>query len=397
MLTTLGVVVGISTVIIVLSVGEGVRSLILQQLSTFSPDLLFVEVQVPMKGTRMEKNTQTSTALATGIQITTLKVRDVEDVKKISNVEAACGMAIGQSEMTYRSNEKKSMIWALQASYMDVEKRKVIEGRFFTDEEDKGLARVVVLGHDMKTILFGSEDAIGKNIKIDKVNFRVIGVMEKLGMQMFMNMDETVFIPLETAQTFVLGINHIPYFEAKMKDKTLMNQTIYQIERILRRNHNIKDPEKDDFAIRTMDEAMGIIDTVTGGISLLLLSIAAISLLVGGVGIMNVMYVTVTERTREIGLKKSIGAPDHIILSEFIVESVIITLIGGILGIAWGIFVSWFVSFVVGLFSFNWPFIIAYNGIIIAFVVSAGIGLLFGYAPARKAARLNPIEALRYE
>jgi putative ABC transport system permease protein len=270
-------------------------------------------------------------------------------------------------------------------------------GRFFTEEEDQGLSRVVVLGYDLATILFGTEDPLGKNIKIGQLNFKVVGVMKKLGMQMFMNLDEMAYVPLRTAQKMLLGIDHILYMSLKMKDKNKLYSTRYQLERLLRKNHDIKDPTKDDFAIRTMDEAMKIIDTVTGGISLLLLAIAAISLLVGGVGIMNVMYVTVTERTREIGLKKSIGAPEHIILAEFMIEAVMITLLGGFLGIGGGIFVSWLVSVVAGLFSFQWPFIIALNGVFLALAISGGIGLIFGYAPARKAAQLNPIEALRYE
>lgn len=289
------------------------------------------------------------------------------------------------------------MYYAVQASYPEVNSVQVDTGRFFTEEEDQGLSRVVVLGYDLATILFGTEDPLGKNIKIGQLNFKVVGVMKKLGMQMFMNLDEMAYVPLRTAQKMLLGIDHILYMSLKMKDKNKLYSTRYQLERLLRKNHDIKDPTKDDFAIRTMDEAMKIIDTVTGGISLLLLAIAAISLLVGGVGIMNVMYVTVTERTREIGLKKSIGAPEHIILAEFMIEAVMITLLGGFLGIGGGIFVSWLVSVVAGLFSFQWPFIIALNGVFLALAISGGIGLIFGYAPARKAAQLNPIEALRYE
>jgi len=394
LLTTLGIIVGISTVIIVLSVGAGLKTLILQQLSSVNPNTLFVEVQVPLKNAKPGQSAQ---ALATGVQITTLKIRDVEDALKLPNIAVGTGMIMGQGKATYKNKEKKMMYYAVQASYPEVNSVQVDTGRFFTEEEDKGLSRVIVLGHDLATILFGTEDPLGKNVKMGQLNFKVVGVMKKLGMQMFMNMDEMAYVPLRTAQKMLLGIDHILYMSLKMKDKNQLHSTRYQLERLLRKNHNIKDPTKDDFAIRTMDEAMGIIDTVTGGISLLLLAIAAISLLVGGVGIMNVMYVTVTERTREIGLKKSIGAPEHIILAEFMIEAVMITLLGGFLGIGGGIFVSWLVSVVAGLFSFQWPFIIALNGVLLALAVSGGIGLIFGYAPARKAARLNPIEALRYE
>jgi putative ABC transport system permease protein len=397
-LTTLGIVVGTATVIVVLSVGQGVKALILKQLSTITPETLFVEIQVPIKAaSRMEKNNKSGEAIATGVQITTMKIKDVEDAKKLPNIFSASGQAMGQANTTYRNEELTSMLLAVQASIQDIEKNKLIAGRFFTDEEDKSLSRVAVIGYDLKDKLFHGEDPIGKNIKIKQINFKVVGVMEKRGMQMFMNLDESIYLPLETAQKLILGIDYIPYFVIKMQDKNKIASTIYNLETMLRRNHNIKDPAKDDFAIRTQDEAMGIINTITGGISLLLFAIAAISLIVGGVGIMNVMYVTVTERTKEIGLKKAIGAPPAVILKEFIFEAIIITLVGGIIGIFLGIFISWGASAIAKLFSFDWPFVISLPGVAISFSVSALIGLIFGYAPAKRASKLHPIEALRYE
>lgn len=396
-LTVLGIIIGTSTVIIVLSVGEGVKGFILSQLSSVTPESLYVEVQVPAKVSRTEKTNQTGTAIATGVQITTLKVKDVDDVRELPNIASAYGYAMDQNKVTYQNKEKKPFIYAVEASYPVVEGSKLGSGRFFSVEEDKGLSRVVVLGSGMKEILFGGEDPLGKNIKIKQVNFKVVGVMEPLGSQFFMNMDEIVYVPLQTGQKLLMGLDYIPAFVAKMKDKSMIQQTIWEMERVLRKNHNIKDPEKDDFAIRTQDEAMDIVNVVTGGISLLLLSIAAISLLVGGIGIMNVMYVTVTERVKEIGLRKAIGARPSLILAQFLIEAVLVTILGGAIGILLGVGISWGISQLARLLQFDWVFSVPPEAILVAFGVSAAFGIIFGYAPAKKAAGLHPIEALRYE
>ncbi len=396
-LTIVGVVIGTATVIIVLSVGEGVKGFIMSQLSTITPESLYVEVQVPSKGTRDEKSAQTGTAIATGVQITTMKAKDVEDVRSLSNIISAYGYATGQEKVTYGNKEKKPFMYAVEYTYPRLEGDQIEKGRFFTEQEDQGLARVVVIGSAIRENLFGTEDPLGRNIKIKQINFKVIGVMKPLGTMMFMNMDEIIYVPLHTAQKLLLGFDYIIAFASKMKDKTQIVQTMWEIERVLRRNHNIKDPAKDDFVIRTQDEAMEIVNTVTDGISLLLFSIAAISLLVGGIGIMNVMYVTVTERTREIGLRKAIGAKPAVILMQFLLEAVIVTILGGIIGIAVGLFISWGISQIAQLLNFAWQFYLPVQGIIVSFSISAAFGIIFGYAPARRAARLHPIDALRYE
>lgn len=393
LLTTLGVIVGTATVIIVISLGEGVKALILGQLGSLTPDTIAVQTQIPSRS----KLPQQRNAITTGTTITTMKIKDVEDVQKLPTISLAFARALSQEKLVYKNVTKTSYVIASQWTYPQVQKANVIQGRFFTNDEDNALARVVVLGYDMKKILFGDDNALGKSIKIKGISFQVIGVFDKLGSQGFFNVDEIVYIPLQTGQKLLLGINYIPLFVVQVKDISYLPSTITQIQQILRRNHNIKDPSKDDFQITTGEDALSIVNTVTTGISILLLSIAAISLIVGGIGIMNIMYVTVTERIREIGLRKAIGARPASILLQFLLEAVLVTLLGGFLGIAIGIGISWGVAQIAHAFSFNWPFVIPLNAVLVAFSVSTAFGIIFGYAPARRASKLNPIEALRYE
>jgi len=394
-LTTLGIIIGTAIVIIVLSVGAGIEALILKEISSITSETLFVEIQIPVEGTRFEKNLQSAQSIGSGVEITTMKIDDLEDSVRLPNIEKGYAMTIAQGKFTYENKEKTAMIWGVSTDYESIESLNLERGTFFTDSQDKNLAQVIVLGSEIKKELFGSIDPIGKKVRVNKLSYQVIGVAEEIGTKYFMNMDELVYIPIRTAQKKLLGIDHILAFALVMKDPNLIDQTISQVAQVMRRNHDIKDPGKDDFAIRTQDEAMEIIDTVTYGISILLLSLASISLIVGGVGIMNVMYVSVTERTNEIGLKKAVGAKPWAIKLQFLAESVFISLLGGIIGIAFGVLISWSISYLANLLNFDWPFVIKTNSIILAFTVSAALGIIFGYAPANKAGKMNPIDALR--
>ncbi len=394
-LTTLGVIVGTAIVIIVLSVGAGVRGLILTQVASITPETLWVEVQIPSSGTRAERTQNSGQGLVTGIQITTLSLEDAADLRKIPNVLSGYGISMGQAKITHESEEDTVTFWATEASYAEMEKLPFLEGRFFTEAEDNELAQVIVLGYKTKQTLFGDQSAIGQKIKLNKQTFKVVGVTDEIGIKFFMDMDEFAYLPVRTAHKKVLGINHLSAIGIKMENKNLIASTIARAERVMRKNHDIDDPEKDDFIIRTMDEAMEIIDTVTNAISLLLFSIACISLIVGGIGIMNVMYVAVTERTREIGLKKAIGAPPHAIRFQFLAEAVMICFLGGGIGIALGAGISFLVSVIANALNFDWPFILPPSAIVIGFGISTALGIIFGFAPANKAASLNPIEALR--
>lgn len=390
-LTALGIIVGTAIVVIVLSVGEGIKSLIFQQVASITSESLYIEIQVPSKGTQIQK-AQNS---ATGAQVTTLKIKDYEDILKIPNVLNGYPMITGQGKFVYRDTTKTTIFFAVGQEYADSEKLKIAGGRFFTEDEDRALAKVVILGSELKEILFGNEQAVGKRVTVNQDQYRVIGVAEPIGLKFFMNVDEMAYFPVRTAQKKILGFDHILAISIKMKDKNFLDSTVAQIQNILRKNHSIKDPEKDDFAVRTADEAMDIIGTITTGVSLLLFALAFISLIVGGVGIMNVMYVSVTERTNEIGLKKAIGASPFAIRIQFIIEAVVLSVSGGIVGILIGTGISKLVSVVAQFFHFDWPFLLPMNALLLSFGISFLIGVVFGYAPAQKAARMNPIDALR--
>ncbi len=394
-LTALGIIIGTAMVVIMLSVGQGVRALILNQLSDITPETLYIEVQVPSTSTGVAQDTNTAGGIGGGIQIQTMKHRDLEDVLAHPNIEAGYAMNIGQAKFQVGNIEKTTTIFAVGASYGEVESLGLTSGRFYSDTEDRSLSQVLVLGSEIAVTLFRGREPVGQSLKVNGQNFKVVGVAEEIGTQFFLPMDEIVYIPNRTAQKKVLGLDYIQAMSLKMVDRNLIDGTIRDLERIMRRNHNIKDPEKDDFVVRTMEESMEIVDTVTGGISLLLIAIASISLVVGGVGIMNIMYVAVTERTKEIGLRKAVGAKPWVIKLQFLAEAVYVSAIGGVLGVLIGIFISWLVSFIAGLFNFEWPFVMTFDIALFAFSISLVLGIIFGYAPANQAANLNPIDSIR--
>lgn len=396
-LTTLGIIIGIASVIIVMSAGEGISALILGQLDTFGTNLIETEIKVP--NSQKSKNSsqqQSGMAIAQGVQVTTLKLKDMEDINKLPNIKDSYAGIMGQEQINYQSNSRKSFLFGTTASYTKVDKSKVAQGRFFTDAEDKGLSHVVVLGFEIKQKLFGDSDAVGREVRIKHKNFKVVGVIEKKGSVAFFNFDELVYVPIRTMQKKIMGVDYVSYIMSQFADKNQANYTAEQIKLLVRENHDITNPDKDDFSVTTMAEAMKILETVTGAITLLLLALVAISLVVGGVGIMNVMYVTVTERTREIGLRKAVGATYADVLEQFIIESVLLTIIGGILGIIFGVILSFLIyRFAITHGFGSWQFIITLKSIIIALGFSAFFGIFFGVMPARRAAKLDPIQALR--
>jgi putative ABC transport system permease protein len=394
-LTTLGIVIGTAIIIIVLSVGSGIEALILNQLSSITPETVYVEVQVPSTAKGLGKDTQTSQSIGMGVQVKTMKNKDIEDISKLSNVEFAYGMLISQSNLQYASKEKTALIWGTGSYHAQTEGLTFSEGRFFNEKENSSSSKVIVIGATIKEKLFGSASAYGKTVKLKNQNYRVLGVVATQGTQFFLNLDEIVYIPVNTVQKHIMGIDYLQAISIKLKNKELISGTISQIKKVMRTNHDIKDPEKDDFAVRTLEESMEIVSTVTRGISILLFCLAFISIVVGGVGIMNVMYVAVTERTKEIGLKKAIGAKPIYIKLQFLSEAVVICLLGALMGILLGIFITWLISAIASLFNFEWPFIITLSPLLLAIFVSLFTGIVFGYAPANQASKLDPIKALR--
>jgi putative ABC transport system permease protein len=273
----------------------------------------------------------------------------------------------------------------------------VESGRFFTKEEETNLARVVVLGANRAKDLFPNDDPIGKMISLKDTNLTVIGVMEKRGSVAFSSPDDLVFVPLFTAQKLILGIDYLNFIRAKVDNVENLERSVLDLEQTLRENHNIKKPEDDDFSVRNAAQALDILTNITNVLKYFLVSIAAISLLVGGVGIMNIMLIAVNQRIREVGLRKAVGAKNKDVVSQFLIEAIFITLVGGSIGIIMGIALAFLAALIINGLGYEWKFIIMPESIGIAFAVSFLIGLIFGLYPARKAARISPMEALRYE
>ncbi|MFA6485806.1 MAG: ABC transporter permease [Candidatus Magasanikbacteria bacterium] len=392
-LTMLGIIIGVMAVIVVMSVGAGAQSLILNQVKSLGSDLIGV-----LPGASDEKGPPAS---AMGIVITTLKSEDVEKVVKnggdFPHITAGTGYVKGSNTITWDGNEVDSSFTGVNASLIEVEDAKVGQGRFFTDEEDKTMARVVVLGYQVASDLFGDDDPIGKNIKIKKTTFNIIGVMEKRGSSGFQNQDTQVFVPMKTAQKLLLGIDYISFARLKVDKPENVDEAMDYTRQVLRERHDIDNPTDDDFNVRSMAQGVEAITQITDALKFFLVAVAAIALIVGGIGIMNIMLAAVQERTREIGLRKAVGAKNRHIVEQFLVETVMITFVGGAIGIALGILISFIVAKVAQGMGYDWDFVISFGAILLGCGVSIGVGLLFGISPARQAAALDPIEALRYE
>ncbi len=397
LLTGLGIVIGIAAVIIVISAGQGMRGFILAQFNSFGTNILQVETRVPSTGSI--ESGQSQIAQTTGTVITTLTLDDMMAIRKAPNIRTNYAGLFGQEViLAPNGNKKTANIMGASATVLEIDTSKVSNGRFYTEEDDSGLNRVVVLGSTIARDLFGDGDPVGQRIKIKQRNFEVIGVMETRGF-VFLDYDSFVYMPVRTLQKQVLGVDYVNFILSQYEDKDKIDGTKADIEALMRERHNIdpQDHDKDDFVVSTSEDIEGVLDTVLGGLTLLLIALAVISLIVGGVGIMNIMFVSVLERTFEIGLRKALGARRKQILRQFLTEAVIITCLGGVSGIIIGVVISLLISFGAASQGFVWPFVVPLYGIVLAVGFSTICGLVFGLYPARRAANLDPIEALRYE
>lgn len=374
-----------------MSVGAGAQSLIINQVKSMGTDLIGV-----LPGSSDEKGPPASVF---GIVITTLRYEDIRAVMSgnFPHITAAAVYVRGLDTVIAGDRKAEITFIGTTAELPEVENTEVVLGRFFGSEEERGAARVAVLGDQAKTELFGDDDAIGRQIKIKKTNFIVIGVMKKRGASGFQNQDNQIFIPVSTAQKILLGIDHISMARFKVDNAENVEESIEHIKQTLRDRHDIDNPEDDDFSVRSMAQGLEVLTTTTNALKMFLTFVAAIALLVGGIGIMNIMLAAVEERTREIGLRKAVGAKNRHIVSQFLVETIMITLIGGMIGIALGVLISFSVAKVAQNMGYSWDYVVTFSSILIACVVSIGLGLVFGILPARRASKLDPIEALRYE
>lgn len=396
LLSLLGIVIGVASVILVLSFGSGVKDYVTSQITTFGTDIIAIEVKVP----KVSKTSAANAAgQAGGTVITTYKLDDAERVAKLDNIGAWYALQISQAESTFLDKRKQAMLFGATAGVTQADEQvKIDQGRMFSEEEDDSLQQVVVLGSEIKKYFFGDGEAVGKNIKIKGKTFKVIGVLESRGTVMgMMNFDDFIYLPLQTLQKKIMGVDYIQEAIYKIKDMNQLDLTIAQSEEKMRQLHNITKPDDDDFAVSSIVEFLEILDTVFFALNALLLALTSISLVVGGVGIMNVMYVAVAERTFEIGLKKAVGAKNFEILSQFLFEAIFLTLLGGMIGLLVGYFVTKAAEYVVADFGYTVGLSITWWSVAIGAGFSAVVGIIFGYWPARNAARMTPVEALRRE
>ncbi len=388
-LTILGIVIGILSIILVMSLGKGAQELILSQFSGFGTKSVIVVPGRQFEGPSLKG-------------VDSLKDRDLDSLRNKGNVphgETVIPMVFGSDVASFESETFKVSVYGASVDLPKVFDIQAEEGSFYTDEDVKGSASVVLIGSKVNEELFPNGNSLGKRIKVKNRSFKVIGILPSKGASSLINFDDGVVMPYTTAQNYITGTK---YFDRLLVDVDIeenLDQTVEDVTRTIRDNHNITDPEKDDFQIVNQADLLDTFGTVTTALTYFLVAVAAISLLVGGIGIMNIMLVSVTERTREIGLRKAVGATTRNILMQFLVESVVLTLVGGIVGIICGAVLSFIVYLIIHamLPALGWKFIFPIGGAFLGIGVSSAIGLIFGVYPARQAAKKSPIEALRYE
>lgn len=385
MLTMLGIVIGIASVITMVGVGESSQASINNQVSSMGTNLIMV-----MRARMRERGVSTGRD-----NVQSLKVSDVELIANNAEHISAASPVFNASGQIINGNYNWSgSIMGGNTELMGIRKFELATGSNFTDEDIKKYAKVAVIGQTIVEELFDKGvDPIGRTIRVRNMPVKVVGTLKPKGEnQMGEDQDDVLLMPYTTVQKRMLGIDYVHMIMASASSEDIADKAVEEIETLLRGAHKIKDGGVDDFEVRTQAEMLEMMTSISGLMTTLLTAIAAISLIVGGIGIMNIMYVTVTERTKEIGLRMSIGAHNRSILMQFLCESVILSIIGGIIGILLGILISYILSLVQG-----WPFLVSSTAIILSFVVCAATGIFFGWYPAKKAASLDPINALRYE
>ncbi|WP_455237059.1 ABC transporter permease [Veillonella sp.] len=382
-LTMLGIIIGVAAVIALVSIGNGVKQDIQNSISSLGSNLLMVMPGAPRTpGVRPSQGSMKS-----------LKVSDYQAISKLDGVKAASPYTANSYVSIYQSKNWTTTVSGVSSNFQDVNNWTMSEGRFISSKNVENRERVAVVGQTVVKNLFAGEDPVGKEIRVKNIPFRVIGVLNSKGNGTMGNdQDDVIFIPYTTAMERVEGVDYLRMVYVVASDDNGIDRLQSDIENLLRVRHGIKDTNLDDFNIQNMKSIMETMEQTTGTLTLFLGAVAAISLVVGGIGIMNIMLVSVTERTREIGIRKALGATYFVIVTQFLIEAVVISLMGGLIGIALGIGASKLIGLASGMST-----VISVPTIILSFAFSMAIGLVFGIYPARKAAKLNPIDALHYE
>ena len=386
-LTILGIVIGIGSVIAMTAIGRGAQNSIEESIQSIGSNLLMIQ---PGAERSFGSNVRSSQGSAE-----TLKLQDAESIKEEVSLAGSVAPSVSaRYQVTAQGQNTNTSVNGVTPEYMEVRNVEVENGSFFTDQQEAKLSKVAVIGPDTAEALFGEEsDPVGQKIRISGVEFTVIGETKSKGGTGFGSSDDLIYIPLSVAKQFLIGDDHLSLISVSVSDATLMDQAQEEIKTVLLKNHGISDATKADFRIMNQADIVETASSVTGTFTMLLGAVAGISLLVGGIGIMNMMLTTVTERTREIGLRKAIGAKRRDINTQFLIEATVLTFLGGVFGTIFGWAISWGVS----KFYPSLQTEITLSSVLLAFGVSAGIGIVFGYYPARRASKLNPIQALRYE
>jgi putative ABC transport system permease protein len=391
-LTILGIVIGITSIMLIVSIGEGAQSLILGQIQGLGAETIVVRPGMKPSG---------PSDFAQTLFADSIKEREVEALRRKENVPdyvSSAPVLFLSETVTYLSEIEHPTIYGWSAEFMQsMMKVKIASGVLFDDQDIKQEASVAVLGSEVATNLFGAEEPVGKSIRIGAKNFRVVATLKSGGGGLF-NTNKMVVIPYSTALTYFATGKHYNEVMVKVSSPSAVDRSVEDIKATLRELHNITDPTKDDFYIETQQAAIEQISTILSVLTAFLSAVVAISLVVGGIGVMNVMLVSVTERTKEIGLRKALGATNKDILLQFLLEATTLTLVGGVIGLTLGILLGYGASIALSKnLNVEWVFTFPWRAAFIGLGVSGGVGIVFGIYPARKASQKSPIEALRYE
>ncbi len=384
-LTMLGIIIGVAAVITMLAIGQGSKKSIQSEISEMGSNMIMV-----MPGGDMRGGVRSSSS-----DMESLKLKDYEDIRDKSHfISYISPMVQSSGQAIYGSNNAPTSIYGVNSDYLEIRRYKVQDGDFFTDQDIRTAAKVCVVGKTVADALFPDGDnPVGKVFRYGSIPLKIIGVLESKGYNsMGMDQDDLIIAPYTTVQKRILAITYIQQIVCSALDESYTQQAIDEISEVLRTNHKIKAGDDDNFEVRSQEEMSSMMTSVTDLLTILLAAVAGISLIVGGIGIMNIMYVSVTERTKEIGLRMSIGAKGRDILAQFLIESILISVTGGVIGVLFGVGAAYLVQLLA-----NYPVSVQLWTIILAFAVCTVTGVFFGWYPAKKASNLDPIEALRYE